>query len=977
MSLMRSASIVLGIGLLCASCDTIPTTPAPPDGTIHVGQPEVFENADLQAQLDGLRQQLAGLNVIDQPSLIGALGNLQGASATQSGVSLQALQRGLPQVTTITGANAATTTTGASLTPAVPASPVPAAPTLPNVALGSVGVLEQQLQLSSQVLGYELLLTGSDFARYTTNGGTKDKLVVGFPITLNPRNEDRDQAAEVEITYYPPNPNQFRDPVKFASQKPDDYAIDRVCDSHNFVDDNARIACLQQEASPTIVNILPAEQSYNTVVLSSTASTFGLGALIGTVSVGGTFGFGKQTQYLVAQQDTLALQKNGPRPCRNKVPREKKPDSDVTASDHPACDPGSLGVTFLWQFRPVLGQHFVRAGLRRMYVQLAIPYARRPYPNYGGIVEIRTRWRPFDTDRGVPADGLVTPDDSTDVQGVLTGSRAMPQAPDNTPPASTIGASKSKEPDTRAVFGHPFSSPLLSKVSMSDLGSGNLLVEVDGDYLIGASVLVGSTLLNASSPGFVSSYNSLKFTTTVQALAQTGAAVVGSGGVMTPIQPVSLCKYLDEQGECSPEHSNPSHRFVINRVAVEPASDSSSLVRVDLKGPLDFSQYAYQHYFLLDRDVVGTSDDRKPGQKATTLTGVELNNLNRLPIVITAGGKTYGFSDQPFQLVINKESGDAVLSFVATNDSLNAAPELTVKRLFGDPSDDSPPMEFVPPGRLQLTPFNHEVPAQQSPLPKDEAKQQADPKQKPDPKQHPDPKSAAPHAPAKELLKAQAKQENCDKTKKICEYLLVGTMADEAKLYSDGASCAGMIWMSNQGAFGLNARKVRVPDCAKQLTLTLPASESGLQPVMEVIALPIAAPPSTTTVTSVAKTTVQTPNTPNFTLTRSVQNVDESQGIVYILVGIQKLKDSSATLTVSNADIVSAVDGTGAQLSVQAGNQVTVTQDTNLTFELRNATPTTVNVVAEGKVGSTSTGKVQFDSPFNITHRATPPKPLK
>lgn len=53
-----------------------------PEETIHVGQPEVFENVDLQAQLDGLRQQFAAVNAIDQTSLISALSNLQGASAT-------------------------------------------------------------------------------------------------------------------------------------------------------------------------------------------------------------------------------------------------------------------------------------------------------------------------------------------------------------------------------------------------------------------------------------------------------------------------------------------------------------------------------------------------------------------------------------------------------------------------------------------------------------------------------------------------------------------------------------------------------------------------------------------------------------------------------------------------------------------------------------------------------------------------------
>jgi hypothetical protein len=942
----RSLLVVLQLGLLCTSCNTIPSAGPSPVETIHVGQPEVFENADLQAQLDGLRQQLAALNVIDQPSLVSALSNLQGTSATQSGVSIQVLQRALPQVTastgtnastttgtnaaTSTGSNASTTATGASLAPAVPTSAAPAAPTLPNVALGSVGVLEQQLQLSSQVLGYELLLTGSDFARYTTHGTAKDKLVIGFPITLNPQLENRDQTAEVEIKYYPPNPDQYKEPIEFKSQKPNVLETRNVCASESFNDDNARVACLQEESSPTIVNILPTERSYNTVVLSSSSSTFGLGALIGTVSVGGSVGFGSQTQYLVAQQDTLALQKDGPQRCENMVSRQKKPDSEIKADSPLACDPDSRGVSFIWQFRPVLGTHFVRAGLRRMYVQLAIPYARRPYPNYGGLVEIRTRWTPFDIKKGVLTDS----------------------APN-----------KNEHVETRAVFGHAFVGPLLSDVSVRDLGSGNLLVLVKGDYLVGASVLIGSTSLNFASPGFVASYNALQFTTTAQALAQTGATVVASGGVVTPIQANSLCKYLDELSECyRTSKDSTADRFQVDRVDVEPVSDSSSLVRVELNGPLDLANYTYQHYFRKGNDVVDGSDDRKPDSRDEPLKGDEFPDLNRLPVVVTAGGKTYGFSDQPFQVVVNKSSGRAVLSFIASNESLNAAPELTVQRIFGDPASDSLPVEFIPPGRLQLTPFNHDVVSQPA-APKDDQKKKQDPKGSP--------------PPAAKKQSAQTTQTNCYKAEKVCEYLLVGAMADEAELYSIGASCTGHIAISEAGTYGLNARKVRIPDCYKQLTLELPASGSGLKPVREVIALAITAPASTATSKSAAKTIVQTPNTPNFTLTRSVQDVNESQGVVYIMVGIQKLKDQSATLTVSNADIVSAVDGSGASLSVQAGNHVTVTQDTNVTFQLRNAAPSTVNVVAEGKTGTASTGKVTFDGAFNISHRALLPNPAK
>jgi hypothetical protein len=964
--------VLVGLGSLSSSC-TVPRSGSPPDTTIQVGQPEVFENADLQAQLDALRQQLVALNVIDQPSLIAALSNLQGASATQSGASVQVLQRGLPQVTTASGTSASTTTgsqpssttgstgstttTGAALTPAAPASPLPAAPTLPSVALGSVGVLEQELQLSSQVVGYELLLTGSDFARYTTHGGAKDKLVIGFPITLNPKSANHDQAAEVEIKYFPPNPSQYNDPIEFTSQQAKDPRIRRVCDPSAFSDKNAHEACLEEEASPTIVNILPTERSYNSVVLSSTANTFGLGALIGTVSVGGSFGFGHQTQYLVAQQDTLAFQKGGPGPC-------KPTTIDV---DNPlSCDPTSRGVSFLWQFRPVLGSHFVRPGLRRMYVQLAIPYARRPYPNYGGIVQIETRWRPFDSKKGVVTD-----------------------APPDT----------KEHLETRAVFGHPFIGPVLSGIFVDDLGSGNLLVSVRGDYLIGASVLLGSTTLSNGSPGFVASYDSLEFATTAQTVARTGASVVASGGVVTPLRAVSLCKYLDELGECDPAPNLETDRFEIRHLDVEPVSDSSSLVRVELKGPLDLANYTYHHYLRADhtaagegsRDhsVVGGSDDRKADDFPGDLTGEDLKAVNRLRVVINAGGKTYGFSDLPFQTVTRRDGG-AVLSFLASNDSLNAAPELNVQRLFGDPALDSRLLDFVPPGRLQLTPFNHQAPA---PVGDDKKKDEEKKQEEPKTSSPADPKGKAPAAaavvtPAVPPLadakkkpppppKAAPTETNCNSTKTVCDYLLVGARVYEAKILLFRPSCGGPITLSRPGEYGLNARKVTIPACYKQLVLEIPADESDAHPISEVIALTVPAATTSAAPKNFSKLVNQTPNTPNFTLSRSVQDVGERDGVVYLEVGVQKLKDQSATLTVSNADIVGAADGSGAALTVLPGNKVTVTQDTSVIFRLQNASASAVNVVAEGTTGGVSTGKVTFDGNFNITRSASAPKPPK
>jgi hypothetical protein len=90
---------------------------------------------------------------------------------------------------------------------------------------------------------------------------------------------------------------------------------------------------------------------------------------------------GRQTFYLVQDQDTLAVQR-GTR------------DTGCKGQGH--------GVTFAWQFKPVLGQRAVRDGLRQTSVQLSFdettddtPLSTQPNP-----VTIRTGWRRYDTKTG-------------------------------------------------------------------------------------------------------------------------------------------------------------------------------------------------------------------------------------------------------------------------------------------------------------------------------------------------------------------------------------------------------------------------------------------------------------------------------------------------------------------------------------------------------------------------------------------------
>src|SRR6202021_4076188 len=95
------------------------------------------------------------------------------------------------------------------------------------------------------------------------------------------------------------------------------------------------------------------------------------------VGVSAAFLRGHKSYYLVKDQDTNAIT----------LPTKKDPKTNTETT------------TFLWEFRPVLGQHFVQAGLKQTFVQLSFPT-----PQSGpflGKVHVRTYWRKMDHDSGL------------------------------------------------------------------------------------------------------------------------------------------------------------------------------------------------------------------------------------------------------------------------------------------------------------------------------------------------------------------------------------------------------------------------------------------------------------------------------------------------------------------------------------------------------------------------------------------------
>jgi hypothetical protein len=499
---------------------------------IVVGNAKVFDTGLLQQMLNGTAAQLAAISGFSSASITGAFGNFQGVVRDTSYLSAQVTTTPLPTIATtntngLTGtgqtvigsanpSQTATTVTlqcpngslptlgsGSTEGCAVPTPPagvsitvpststgtittngittpgtttqqttgnqtnqqnsttsttngvagtVPTAPTATpfsaptNVGVSSADILTEQVELNAQITNLRLLLQGalSDqyVIRHSRPVANRKQTTLGFTITLDPPRQFRHAVAEVRVLIVPP-------------PGPD---------------------------GASIVNLLPAEKTYNVAKITSHQDAFGAGVAVAPVSVGVAAGRSKDRLYLVKDTDTLALQYAPPvetltsmkRPIPQYAHDKYKGLADMMGWDELGnCnDPGErnepdqkglkIGTNatiFGWQFRPVLGEQYVRGGQRQVFAQLAMPPGTTtqtpPFKMY-----IQTRWRAYDPKRQV-------------VGAVYT-------------------SSCSSAADLSGIADIPVIS--VKDVQMTDLGAGQLKLTSTGTFdTPSLSVLAGTT----------------------------------------------------------------------------------------------------------------------------------------------------------------------------------------------------------------------------------------------------------------------------------------------------------------------------------------------------------------------------------------------------------------------------------------------------------------------------------------------------
>lgn len=472
---------------------------------IEVGAPKIYDDASLRLMLDATRATLATMTGLNQGALTSSLGSLSGATISQTQFGLQISgPASLPTTaTTLTGPTTSTTTNanlptgntslpGSSTVTTTPTesstitnTPTPATiPVVPagiaftppgSVSPSSLDMLNEQMQLTSAITSYELLLEGSLSDRFVKNSqGVKPRVTMGFPISLRTPAAYRDAVAVVEVEVQLPADKVLKEQAglkKDALISLFSFSPDRAKGEEDRV--LAHDRALSDEP-PSVTTLLPQEKTYNVAAMTDHMTSIGAGVVVGTVGVGASGAWGHKSLYLVQDQDTVAML--------------RPPKKDEKS------------VAFLWQFRPVLGQRYVRGGMKQTFVQVAFPELSS-VDCYGAVL-IHTYWRDFDRDTG-----LVGP---VIAKSVLTSQK-------------------------RFSIPHYKLAPEVALIDYQDLGDGTLAVHLNGpQYLAGSYVQFGAQRYEVGK-NLIVDETGARFVVPISTVAQWTGQVVARSGESTPI----------------------------------------------------------------------------------------------------------------------------------------------------------------------------------------------------------------------------------------------------------------------------------------------------------------------------------------------------------------------------------------------------------------------------------------------------------
>jgi hypothetical protein len=321
------------------------------------------------------------------------------------------------------------------------AATLPTAPTYtPTIGINASDLLTDQVDLSYQIFNIRMLLERALSDRLY-DGKTRLQAVVGFQVSIDPPREARDHAAFVEVTVN----SELR---------------------HHL---------------PSLVAIMPYEKTYNSSAVSSSATAFTGAAVFQVFSLGVNAQKQDQVFYLFRDSDILAME-------RMQRPKNAPDDS----------------ITFGWQFRPVLGSRSVSAGMRQVFVVIALPDTDEGRKQAKFDVQVRTYWRKYDHSL------LATAKKEDCVRGPY-------------PYQVTVNSSEAYERDLAPVIDH---------FQWVTTGANTAVVSFTGkNFFPGTQILVGDKTHSDPASGLlIKSDISMELTASLQDLAAGEAFISGRYG---------------------------------------------------------------------------------------------------------------------------------------------------------------------------------------------------------------------------------------------------------------------------------------------------------------------------------------------------------------------------------------------------------------------------------------------------------------
>lgn len=413
---------------------------------ISVGRPKLFDNRTLQIMLEQLNQQLETVRVVDQQKLIDSLLKQQGAEVTDVSRTLLLTTPVQPKVETkeAAGEDGALAPSERTTTEELPA---PAAPGLPELIAAptytpTFGPNSADLLFDQVSLSYQIFNVRMLLERSLT-----DRLW---------DEEPRLQAVlGFQVSLDPPK--RFRDHAAFVE-----------------------VTVTSASGKTDLVALMPFEKTYNSSALSNRSNDFGGSAVARVLTLGYRERRRQQHFYLFRDADTLALED-----LRN---------------------PNTVGTTFGWTFRPVLGRRSVTAGVRQMFAVVSMPAPDGEQKQEALQVTVRTYWRSYHRST------LTTR--SAGERDVMTW---------NSPAELAIYSSSFVEKRLR---------PEIKKVDWWVTDTNSAVVTITGkNFFPGTRVLIGSTVYDSPANGLVlKSDRTLELRTTARELASGDAVLSGRYG---------------------------------------------------------------------------------------------------------------------------------------------------------------------------------------------------------------------------------------------------------------------------------------------------------------------------------------------------------------------------------------------------------------------------------------------------------------